>query len=196
MSGFKAYHIAVATGAALLLLAPHRNAQSPTMAAGWHAAADGSDWAAIDGNAVEWGQAADSDTELSGPDPPQPADPGPPHIVREEPGSPGDNGLTDGDELHPKRMGKFIMALCQDLDGNLWVGTEDTGVWRFSPNAENGRRWAQFARERTNGKPEPAGPTLPAQSADADCLGDNVAYAHRRQPADSVLFPLGMVRCA
>jgi hypothetical protein len=147
------------------------------MAAGWHAAADGSDWAAIDGDAVEWGQAADSDTELSGPDPPQPADPGPPHIVREQPGSPGDNELTDGDELHPKRMGKFIMALCQDLDGNLWVGTEDTGVWRFSPNAENGRRWAQFARERTNGKPEPAGPTLPAQSADADCLGDNVAYA-------------------
>lgn len=28
---------------------------------------------------------------------------------------------------------KFVMALCRDLSGNIWIGTEDQGIWRFDP---------------------------------------------------------------
>ncbi len=93
-------------------------------------------------------------------------------------GGAADNERLDtADPLRPRRMGQFVMALCRDLDGNLWAGTEDTGVWRCNPNAEEGRHWTQFTRTSTGGKPEPYGPVLPAEPTDADCLGDDCAYA-------------------
>ena len=93
------------------------------------------------------------------------------------PGGPEDNELRDGDDLNPKRMGQFVMALCRDLDGNLWAGTEDTGVWRYSPAAEEGKRWAQFTRASTGGAPEPYGPTVTAYTPDEFVLGDDNGYA-------------------
>jgi hypothetical protein len=74
-------------------------------------------------------------------------------------------------------MGKFVTALCWDLRGNLWVGTEDTGVWRYDPGAAEGRRWAQFTRARTGGPPEPDGPVLATRAAAVNCLADDNAYA-------------------
>ncbi len=28
---------------------------------------------------------------------------------------------------------KFVTALCRDLAGNIWIGSEDQGIWRFDP---------------------------------------------------------------
>ncbi len=95
----------------------------------------------------------------------------------DSPGGPQDNELDGGEELSPNRMGKFIMALCEDLEGRVWVGTEDTGVWRYDPGAEQGKRWAQFTRARTGGSREPHGPVLAADAANVACLGDDNAYA-------------------
>ena len=89
----------------------------------------------------------------------------------------GSDVSAGGDELNPKGMGKFITALCQDLQGNLWVGTEDTGVWRYNPAAEASKRWRQFTRANTGGQSEPEGPTIAAQPAGAPYLGDDFAYA-------------------
>jgi len=50
-----------------------------------------------------------------------------------------------------------IMALARDLQGNIWIGTEDNGVFRYDPSADPGRQWSQFT---TNSG-----------------LGDNSAYA-------------------
>ena len=43
----------------------------------------------------------------------------------------------------PAAAGNFIMALARDLDGNVWVGTEDKGVLRGTPNGE----WTQFTTQ-------------------------------------------------
>jgi Two component regulator propeller len=40
----------------------------------------------------------------------------------------------------PAAAGHFVMALCRDVDGNVWVGTEDNGVLRGTPKGE----WTQF----------------------------------------------------
>ena len=78
-------------------------------------------------------------------------------------------------------MGKFVTALCSDAAGNLWVGTEDTGVWRYNPNAEQGKRWSRFTRANTGGPPEPDGPTIPHRGhsglSPSAFLGDDFAYA-------------------
>lgn len=50
-------------------------------------------------------------------------------------------------------MGNFVMALCRDLDGNVWVGTEDNGVLRGAPDG----KWTQFTTK--------------------DGLGDDFGYA-------------------
>ncbi len=34
--------------------------------------------------------------------------------------------------------------MCRDLAGNIWAGTEDQGVWRFSPTAMAGSRYIHF----------------------------------------------------
>jgi len=43
--------------------------------------------------------------------------------------------------LNNKATGNFIVALAQDLQGNIWVGTEDKGVFRYDPKAD---QWTQF----------------------------------------------------
>ncbi len=45
----------------------------------------------------------------------------------------------------------FIMAMCEDQQGNLWFATEGAGVYRYSPSAPNGQRWTQFTKENTHG---------------------------------------------
>lgn len=39
------------------------------------------------------------------------------------------------------RQGKFLLALCSDRQGSVWVGTEDDGVWRYEPRT---KQWRQF----------------------------------------------------
>ena len=39
---------------------------------------------------------------------------------------------------------QFVMSMCQDLQGNLWVGTEDGGVQRFIASGSKGHEWTQF----------------------------------------------------
>ncbi len=50
-----------------------------------------------------------------------------------------------------------IVSLARDLKGNIWVGTEDDGVFRYDPDAETDNQWSQFTTN--NG------------------LGDNNAYS-------------------
>ncbi len=56
-----------------------------------------------------------------------------------------------------KEPGSFVMALARDGAGNVWVGTEGNGVWRFNPHASVTNQWTQFTT--TNG------------------LGDDYAYS-------------------
>jgi ligand-binding sensor domain-containing protein len=44
-------------------------------------------------------------------------------------------------EIPNKNVGPFVVALAQDLQGNIWAGTEDKGVFRFDPKAD---QWTQF----------------------------------------------------
>jgi sugar lactone lactonase YvrE len=53
--------------------------------------------------------------------------------------------------------GRFVTILARDGAGNVWIGTEGNGVWRFSPNASNNDQWTHFTT--TNG------------------LGDDCAYS-------------------
>jgi hypothetical protein len=55
-----------------------------------------------------------------------------------------------------KQPGAFIMALARDGAGNVWVGTEGNGVWRFMPYAVT-NQWKQFTTK--------------------DGLGDDYAYS-------------------
>ncbi len=45
----------------------------------------------------------------------------------------------------------FIMAMCQDRRGNLWLATEGAGVYRYDPSAAKGQRWTQFTKQSTHG---------------------------------------------
>ena len=45
----------------------------------------------------------------------------------------------------------FIMAMCQDRQGNLWLATEGAGVYRYDPSAAKGQRWTQFTKQSTHG---------------------------------------------
>jgi sugar lactone lactonase YvrE len=74
------------------------------------------------------------------------------------------NGLTASsnssdrdDAVRLERVRQFITAMCVDLSGNLWIGTEGDGIQRFEPSAARLHEWTQFT---TN-----------------DGLGDNNAYA-------------------
>ncbi len=40
---------------------------------------------------------------------------------------------------------KFVVSLTADLQGNIWAGTEDQGVFRFTPQAKGGGTWTQFS---------------------------------------------------
>ena len=39
---------------------------------------------------------------------------------------------------------RFVMSMCQDNQGRLWVGTEGGGVQRFDPSAPELHQWTQF----------------------------------------------------
>jgi hypothetical protein len=52
---------------------------------------------------------------------------------------------------------RFILSLVKDLPGNIWIGTEDSGVFRYNPDAEPASQWTQFTTK--------------------DGLGDDNAYA-------------------
>ncbi len=43
-------------------------------------------------------------------------------------------------------MSRFITALCRDLEGNLWVGTEDTSVRRYQQDGKPSGRWTQLTQ--------------------------------------------------
>ncbi len=45
----------------------------------------------------------------------------------------------------------FIMAMCEDKQGNLWLATEGAGVYRYDPSAVQGSRWTQFTKQSTHG---------------------------------------------
>ena len=48
--------------------------------------------------------------------------------------------------------GKFVTALCRDKAGNIWIATEDHGVFRYNPSAPKGRQIQQFTRQSTHGQ--------------------------------------------
>jgi hypothetical protein len=52
------------------------------------------------------------------------------------------------DVLNKNATGGFIVSLAADLHGNIWIGTEDKGVFRFDPRPDERRGsappWTQF----------------------------------------------------
>ncbi len=48
--------------------------------------------------------------------------------------------------------GKFVTALCRDSAGNIWIATEDHGVFCYNPSAPKGRQIQQFTRQSTHGQ--------------------------------------------
>ena len=57
----------------------------------------------------------------------------------------------------PLGKGHFVMAMCADLQGNLWIGTEGEGIFRYNPSKPATQQWAQFTTK--------------------DGLGDDYGYA-------------------
>ena len=79
-----------------------------------------------------------------------------------------------GIKWNPSTQGKFVTALCRDHGGNLWVGTEDNGVWEYHKST---KRWQQFTVSSTGGAPSKLGPVLTAGTPNENALGDNHIYA-------------------
>ena len=48
--------------------------------------------------------------------------------------------------------GRFITALCRDQTGNIWIATEDHGVYRYDPAAPTGQQVTQFTKQNTHGQ--------------------------------------------
>ncbi len=72
--------------------------------------------------------------------------------------------------LHaPMGAGHFVMAMCLDLQNNLWVGTEGEGLYRFS--VADGM-WTQFVA--SSGADAPVGQF---SGATVCGMGDNYVYA-------------------
>ena len=46
--------------------------------------------------------------------------------------------------------GHFIMAMCEDKQGNLWLATEGAGVFCYNPSAPKGKRWTQYTKQNTH----------------------------------------------
>ena len=84
-----------------------------------------------------------------------------------------DMKIPDADKwLHaPMGSGHVVMAMCLDLQNNLWVGTEGEGLFRFS--ASDGM-WTQFVA--TKNPPGDGNPPIP-ESALVCGIGDNYVYA-------------------
>ena len=47
---------------------------------------------------------------------------------------------------------KFVMALCRDRQGNIWIATEGSGIFRYNPAAPKDKRWTQFSKQNTQGQ--------------------------------------------
>lgn len=78
----------------------------------------------------------------------------------------------------PEGLGAFIVALCEDVRGNVWVGTEGLGVWCYDPHEpKRAGRWTQFTRQSTSAPPEPNGAALSAGAGTDVGLGDDCADA-------------------
>jgi len=43
------------------------------------------------------------------------------------------------------RQIKFVTCLCRDLQGRVWIGTEDAGLWRYDPKAPAAGAYFHFA---------------------------------------------------
>jgi len=72
--------------------------------------------------------------------------------------APAGEARIDPDQLNKSNQpGRFVMALCADKEGCIWIGTEDEGVWRYDEKAPEAKRWKQFTTK--------------------DGLGDDNAYA-------------------
>jgi hypothetical protein len=85
------------------------------------------------------------------------ASPGAPRIIPnlDTPQSPA---AVDPLELgHEKQANRFVMALCADKEGRLYIGTESEGIWRYDQKAPVTGRWRRFTTK--------------------DGLGDDNAYA-------------------
>lgn len=75
----------------------------------------------------------------------------------------------------PPPGARFTTALCGTPEGDLWLGTEGSGLFHFE--AQSGK-WNQITRHSTGGAPEPRGATF--STAELDILGDNRIYALAR----------------
>ena len=84
------------------------------------------------------------------------------------------NASSRGIQWNAAKQGKFVTSLCRDHRGNLWVGTEDKGVWEH--HARTGR-WQQFTVSSTGGTPSKLGPVLTAGTPNEHALGGNHIYA-------------------
>jgi hypothetical protein len=58
----------------------------------------------------------------------------------------GDRSIHD-EAVRLERARRFVMCMCADLQGNVWVGTEREGVQRFNLSAPKWREWTQFTKE-------------------------------------------------
>ena len=72
-----------------------------------------------------------------------------------------------------QQPGSFIMALARGSAGSVWVGTEDSGVWRYRGN-EEGRPPTRSRGEMKNAE---GGAGAWKQFTTADGLGDDYGYA-------------------
>jgi len=82
-----------------------------------------------------------------------------------------DDVLDEGQKAQKAR--RFVMSLCRDQQGRVWVGCEDSGVWCYDEHAESVKQWTQFTRANTGGPAEPSGATIEA----GPWLGDDNGYA-------------------
>ena len=49
------------------------------------------------------------------------------------------SSMTEGEKAR-----RFVMSLCRDQQGRLWVGCEDTGVWCFDASLPKDKQWRQY----------------------------------------------------
>jgi hypothetical protein len=68
--------------------------------------------------------------------------------------SPSSASVTAATSWKSDKQGGYVMSLATDLSGNTWVGTEDNGLWEYSPVTA---KWTQFTEK--------------------EGVGDNCAYA-------------------
>jgi hypothetical protein len=83
------------------------------------------------------------------------------------------NTNNNGDLMPQTGSPHFVMSMSEDLQGRIWIGTEDEGVWCWDLRASLADQWLHFTRKNTGGPDEPNGATIEAGS----WLGDDNAYA-------------------